>query len=186
MLLTISRWNWEIISRDLGIPATDSFINIWGDRSGNQHHARAITSMPKFKKSGLNGKPTVQFTNDTMKVDNSETAFNDWSEISLFMVWQTKSGNTWTPLLEKRTPIILQLMRLGIFLARRPDLSPPYYRWQINGESSSSSPEISTTYSASIKSPNLLVLTYDGSHAKAWLNGNLAFNTSYSGWIKND
>ncbi|MDA9120257.1 hypothetical protein N9J83_09005, partial [Opitutales bacterium] len=169
---------------DLGIPANNGSINFWGDRSGNQHHARAVSSKPKFKETGFDNKPTIQFTNDTMRVDHSDTTFNNWSKLSLFMVWQTKSWITWTPLFGKTNSNNTTTDATWYFLARRPDLTPPNYRWQINGASASSSPEINTNYSSNIKSQNVLVLTYDGSHAKAWLNGNLAISTSYSGGLR--
>ena len=59
----------------------------WKDLSGNGYDAVSFTSSsskPKFDADGFNGKSTLAFTDDTLKLQNSQSDFDGWSELTVF------------------------------------------------------------------------------------------------------
>ena len=84
-------------SGSFGVPANDNVVGFWSDKSGKGYHAVANRNLgdrrPKYFSTGLNTKPTIRFdgSNDVMKISGSETAFDQWDEMSIFIVFQGRS-----------------------------------------------------------------------------------------------
>ena len=80
-----------------GVPANDEVVGFWSDKSGKGYHAVANRNLsdrrPKYLNAGLNSKPTIRFdgSTDVMKISGSETAFDQWDEMSIFIVFQGRS-----------------------------------------------------------------------------------------------
>ena len=147
-------------------PANGDAIVKWNDLSGQGHHASTYDSSPVWDSAGFNSKPTVKFTNDTMTLDGSGESFANWTNMTVAMVWVFPGGNTWTTLMGRADSNNNATNGTWLINARRADLTPPLYRFRLNGPSSATTPEINTSYSAQIKSNNLLVFSYDGSNYK--------------------
>ncbi|MDA7823847.1 DUF2341 domain-containing protein, partial [Opitutales bacterium] len=173
----------SLVQDSSGTPSSNNDIVFkWKDLSGNGHHASTLDTSPKLNTTGFNNKPTVEFTNDTLELDGSE-AF-DWDGLTVFTVWKAPQGNTWTAFFGRTKSLNHTTEATWHFMARRADQTPPKYRFRINGPSATSAPELSGTYSAQIKSNNLLVLRYNGSYQRAFLNGTSAMNIAYSGGMR--
>ena len=70
---------------DEGIPQNGETLGFWGDKSGNGNHAVKFSdSNPKWDVDGFNGMPCIDLINDSFYVQNSEVAFDGWSELTLF------------------------------------------------------------------------------------------------------
>ena len=173
----------SLVQDSSGTPSSNNDIVFkWKDLSGNGHHASTLDTSPKLNTTGFNNKPTVEFTNDTLELDGSE-AF-DWDGLTVFTVWKAPQNNTWTAFFGRTKSLNHATEATWHFMARRADQTPPKYRFRINGPSATSAPELSGTYSAQIKSNNLLVLRYNGSYQRAFLNGTSAMNIAYSGGMR--
>ena len=173
----------SLVQDSSGTPSSNNDIVFkWKDLSGNGHHASTLDTSPKLNTTGFNNKPTVEFTDDTLELDGSE-AFN-WDGLTVFTVWKAPQDNVWTAFFGRTKSLNHTTEATWHFIARRADRTPPKYRFRINGPSATSTPELSDTYSAQIKSNNLLVLRYNGSYQRAFLNGTSAMNIAYSGGMR--
>ena len=73
---------------------------MWGSgaiKAVKGYHAVANRKLndrkPTYKNTGLNSKPTLKFngSKNVMKISGSETAFDQWDEMSIFIVFKGRS-----------------------------------------------------------------------------------------------
>ena len=166
-------------------PANGDAIVKWDDLSGQGHHASTYDNSPVWDSAGFNSKPTVKFTDDTMTLDGSGESFAYWTNMTVAIVWKFPGSVSWTTLMGRADRNNNNTYGTWLINARRADLTPPRYRFRLNGPTTATTPEINTSYSAQIKSNNLLVFSYDGSNYKGWLNGTLAFNAPFTDGMRN-
>ena len=161
-------------------PSNGDTVQKWYDLSGNQHHATVQENAPVWNTTGLNSKPTVAFTNDTMVLEDSEN-FN-WNKFSVALVWQTsitsgnytslfgrsKSTNSW-----KDDAYAVWGMK-----AWRPDLATKRWDFHINTDTGSYNHQPSTNL---ISSDNILILRVNDVKMYVYLNGTRITNVDISG-----
>ncbi|MDG1173788.1 MAG: cadherin repeat domain-containing protein, partial [Opitutales bacterium] len=87
---------------DLGPPENANGVGFWADKSGKEHNARPrpIYNKPKWKSSGFNQLPGIDFASSMMAIDNSSKSFDAWSELTLFAVLEHDDVN-FSPLFGK-------------------------------------------------------------------------------------
>ena len=77
-----------------GVPSNTNNVGFWSDKSGKGYHAVANRNLndrkPQYLSAGLNSKPTLKFngSHNLMKINGSETAFDEWEEMSVFIVFE--------------------------------------------------------------------------------------------------
>ncbi|MBV42384.1 MAG: hypothetical protein CL834_05075, partial [Crocinitomicaceae bacterium] len=93
---------------ETGTPSNTNSVGFWEDKSGKGYHAIASRKLsdrrPSYQATGLNSKPTIQFdgTTDVMVVNGSESAFDAWDEMSIFLVFQGVNLGSWDQIIRKR------------------------------------------------------------------------------------
>ena len=55
----------------------------WGDKSGNNHHAKKRAGSPTYNADGFNSKPTVKLSIASLALDNLAIEFDGWSELTV-------------------------------------------------------------------------------------------------------
>ena len=69
-----------------GTPLNNNTIGYWGDKSGNNHHARTLAGTSTFQSTGLNSLPTISLPNASLVLDDSGASFDNWEELHVFAV----------------------------------------------------------------------------------------------------
>ena len=149
-------------------PSNGDQVYRWNDLSGKGHHAETYDTSPVWKSTDFNNKPTVNFTNDTLRLKNSGSSFKNWTKFTVATAWKMPGGNTWTTLFGRTNRNNTSTEATWHFMARRADQTPPKYRFRVCGPTTSTAPEV---HNDQIKSNNILVLSYDGNHLRLHLNG---------------
>ena len=89
-----------------GSPVTGDTIGYWGDLSGNSNNATPhlgdSAREPTYLATGLNGKPAIYFDgiDDILVAQNSAT-FDDWENLTVFIVAEGNNTADWSPLISK-------------------------------------------------------------------------------------
>ena len=75
----------------IGVPSDGDSIQFWGDKSGNNHHAKKKAGNPTYYSSGLNSLPTISLNSAPLVLDDSRGPFDSWDELHVFAVlYQTE------------------------------------------------------------------------------------------------
>ena len=161
-------------------PSNGDTVQKWYDLSGNQHHATVQENAPVWNTTGLNSKPTVAFTNDTMVLEDSGS-FN-WNQFSVALVWQTSitSGN-YTSLFGRSISTNSwkdDAFALWGMKAWRPDLATKRWDFHINTDAGSYNHQPTTNL---ISSDNILILRVNNVKMYVYLNGTRITNVDISG-----
>ena len=84
-------------------PADNESISMWLDKSGKGYHGipNSSASLPIWKSTGLNGKPTVS-TGNYIEIKNSGLDFDGWDKLHVFVVMKSNLKD-WTRILGKTT-----------------------------------------------------------------------------------
>jgi hypothetical protein len=156
-----------------GVPSNTNNIGYWSDKSGKGYHAVANRNLndrkPQYLSAGLNSKPTIKFngSHNLMKVNGSETAFDEWDEMSVFIVFQGRS-------LRRNRIVINKGWRL------LHDNRRGYF--DIWGTSGADRKNYSLT-TAEWDSPHIINLLYGKGTRKAYYNGIQKFSLNDTGTI---
>ncbi|MDA0343667.1 MAG: LamG domain-containing protein, partial [Verrucomicrobia bacterium] len=67
----------------LGQPTDGESIQFWADKSGNEHHAKQRAGTPTYRSTDFNSKPTIKLTSASMFLENSQTDFDGWAELTV-------------------------------------------------------------------------------------------------------
>jgi hypothetical protein len=93
---------------ETGAPANNNKVGFWADKSGKGYHAianRKLSSRrPTYQNTGFNSMPTIRFdgSDDVMVISGSESAFDAWDEMSVFLVFQGDNISDWRRVISKR------------------------------------------------------------------------------------
>ncbi len=171
-------------------PQDGGVVGTWFDRTGNGHHAVAFEdtefpsyyNMPDYIPDGFNGGlPTVAFRKDLMIVENSAVEFDGWNELTVFAVVEEVRYRTWATWFGKTGGLNSSTESSWHFMARRPDLSPPAYRFRI---SDTNGTDILETSSGSLHNAGILRLSFGGGKRQIAFNGTLLSETTENGIIR--
>ncbi|NBS27085.1 MAG: hypothetical protein EBS81_12400, partial [Gammaproteobacteria bacterium] len=161
-------------------PSNGDTVQKWYDLSGNQHHATVQENAPVWNTTGLNSKPTVAFTDDTMVLEDSEN-FN-WNKFSVALVWQTSitSGN-YTTLFGRTTSVNADReasKTVWSMKAWRPDIATKRWDFTVNTDTARYTNQPNTN---AISSDNILILRVNDVKMYVYLNGTQITNVNISG-----
>ena len=158
-------------------PSNGNDIARWLDKSGKGHDGIPNTSgtTPTWQSSSLNSKPTVSFsgTNSNMKIKDSETEFDGWSELHVFAVIQINGNVNWSRVFGKTTNVSQAGNTAWHYATRRGDRDPPlYFASATNSSGTNYWRQKQNSYTASLKNnPGLFSLSYDGANFITRIDG---------------
>ena len=95
-------------SGETGVPSNNNKVGYWADKSGKGYHAianRKLSSRrPTYQNTGFNSMPTIRFdgSDDVMVISGSESAFDAWDEMSVFIVFRGDNISNWRRIINKR------------------------------------------------------------------------------------
>ncbi|MDG1173886.1 MAG: hypothetical protein P8M67_06285, partial [Opitutales bacterium] len=158
----------------------------WYDQSGNNYDAITESQKrPNWKASLVNSKPGVDLSSSTLKIENSETDFDEWTELHVFGVFRIDTSITWKRVLGKTSNINSSADTAWHFGVRRGDHEPPLYfmRARNSGGTDYYKEDANLRTQSLHDDVGLFVMSYgDGAFANK-INGTLNASVSASGSI---
>ena len=156
-----------------GVPSNTNNVGFWSDKSGKGYHAVANRNLndrkPQYLSAGLNSKPTLKFngSHNLMKINGSETAFDEWDEMSVFIVFEGRN-------LRRNRIVINKGWRLLY-----DDRKGYFDIWGTSGADRKNY----TLTSSEWDSPHIINLLYGKGTRKAYFNGIQKFTLNDTGTI---
>jgi hypothetical protein len=168
---------------ELGTPEDGEQVKFWADKSGKEYHAKSIEGAATYKSEEVLGNPTVYFQNNTFEVEDSSEDFDGWDKMTVLLVLEQKSRFAWQAWIGKWNQVNHTTEASWHFLGRRPDISPPWYSFRINGTSATDRIELSNNQTAKLFNPSLLTLSFGDNQRRVFLNGTSALTAEDNGSI---